>query len=89
MAEGWWEQGSGERYGAQRKKSLVEDLSLLTTGSLATATTCIRGILQPLEQQPCLVPPSPDGQGWGKDTEDRETDLDLGRESHPGTLPQP
>lgn len=53
------DRAQGRRCGAQRKKSLVENLSSLTTGSLVTATTCIRGILQPLGQQPCLAPPSP------------------------------
>lgn len=47
MAEGRWRQGSGEKVWSPRKKSLVEDLSFLTTASLATATMGLSRMLQP------------------------------------------
>lgn len=63
------------------RKAWWRDLSSLTTGSLATATTCIRVIPQPWGQWPAWFCHPADGQGWGWGSQGREGDLDLGRES--------
>lgn len=57
---------------------------------LATATTGTGGILSLWGNSPAwFLHPRPPWARMGKDTGGRETDLDLGRESHPSTLPQP